>query len=61
MPNLVNMKLEDAIKRCDEYGLQYTVENKDSLTEKDTVLAQSIPKNMMTNKGDSVVLTISTG
>lgn len=61
VPKLVDMDLSDALKRCEEYGLTPKVENKDSLTEKGTVLEQSIAPNTMANKGDEIILTVSTG
>lgn len=61
VPKLIDMQLADALKRCEEYGLKPTVKNKDSLTEKGTVLEQSISPNTMANKGDEIELVVSTG
>lgn len=61
VPKLTDMPMDEAIKRCDEYGLKYKIDWKDSLTEKNTVLEQSIAPNTMANKGDEITLTVSTG
>lgn len=61
MPKLVDMPLEDALERCKEYGLNYKVENVPSLTEKGTVLEQSIEPATMANRGDDILLKVSTG
>lgn len=61
MPKLVDMNIEDALKRCTEYGLKPKVENKASLTEKGTVLEQSISPDAMAYKGDEITLVVSTG
>ena len=61
VPKLVDMPIDEALKRCEEYGLKPHVENKDSLTEKGTVLEQSIEPNTMANRGDEILLTVSTG
>lgn len=61
VPKLVDMPLEEALKRCEEYGLKPKVENKDSLIEKNTVLEQSIEPNTMANRGDEILLVVSSG
>ncbi len=61
MPKLVDMPLEDALERCKEYGLSPKVKNEPSLTEKGIVLKQSIEPSTMANRGDEVLLTVSTG
>lgn len=61
MPKLVDMPLTDALERCKEYGLNYKVENVPSLTEKGTVLEQSIEPATMANRGDEILLKVSTG
>ena len=61
MPKLVDMPIEEALKRCEEYGLKPKVENRDSLTEQGTVLEQSIEPNTMTNRGEDILLVVSTG
>lgn len=61
VPNFVNMKLEDAAKKCDELGLKYSVKERDNEADKDTVLEQSIDPNTMATRDDTIVLTISTG
>lgn len=61
MPKLVDMNIDDALKRCQEYNLKTKVENKPSLTEKGTVLEQSIAPESMAYKGDEITLVVSTG
>lgn len=61
MPKLVDMNIDDALKRCQEYNLNPKVENKASLTEKGTVLEQSIAPESMAYKGDEITLVVSTG
>ncbi len=61
MPKLVDMNIDDALKRCTEYNLNAKVENKPSLTEKGTVLEQSIAPETMAYKGDEITLVVSTG
>ena len=61
VPNFVDMQLEDALKKCEELNLKTKVQNKASLTEKGTVIEQSIAENSMASKGDEITLTVSTG
>ncbi len=61
VPNFVDMKIEDAAKKCDELGLKYTVKERDNIAEKDTVLEQSIAPDTMATRDDQIILTISTG
>lgn len=61
VPNFVDMKLEEAVKKCDELGLKYTIKQKDGSAEKDIVLEQSIDPQMMATRDDEIVLTVSTG
>ncbi len=61
VPKLVDMKQDEATKKCEELGLKVKIEPKDSLTEKDTVIEQSIKENSMASNGDEITLTVSTG
>lgn len=61
VPKLIDMKQEEATKKCEELGLKVKVETKDSLTEKGTVINQSIAENSMASNGDEITLTVSTG
>ena len=61
VPKFVDMPIDEALKRCEEYGLKPKVENRDSLTESGTVLEQSIQPNTMANRGDEILLVVSTG
>lgn len=61
VPKFVDMKLEDALKKCDELGLKYSVKERDNLAEKDTVLDQSIEPDTMATREDTIELTVSTG
>ena len=61
MPKLVDKDLEEVLDICEEYDLQVEVENKASLTEKGTVLEQSIKPDAMAYRGDKITLTVSTG
>ena len=62
VPKFVDMKLEDAVKKCEEIGLKYSVKQKDDGdTEKDTVLEQSIEPQTMATRSDEIILTVSTG
>ncbi len=61
MPKLVDMNIDDALKICREHNLKEEVEYKPSLTEKGTVLQQSIAPTTMAYKGDKIKLTVSSG
>lgn len=61
MPKLVDMDIDDALKICREHNLKEEVEYKSSLTEKGTVLQQSIAPDAMAYKGDKIKLTVSSG
>ncbi len=62
MPKLEGKSLEDAKEILEENGLVlYKVESADSNVEKDYVLSQSPADGSPVRKGDTVVLTVSSG
>ena len=61
MPKLVDMPIDTALKRCDEYYLVPKVEYVDSEEEKGTVLEQSIEPNTQVERNTEVILSVSTG
>ena len=61
VPRFIDMTIEDALQKCDEIGLKPQITYKDSLTEKGTILEQSIDQNTMASKGDEITLTVSSG
>lgn len=61
MVNLINKSKEDAIKYCEENGLNYQVEEEYSKIKKDLVINQSINENNEINIGDNIILKISKG
>lgn len=62
MPRLTNMSIEEAKKIASENGLTVSsIETVDTSEEKDTVVEQSPKEGSPVQKGDSVVLTVSSG
>lgn len=61
MPKLTGMPISEAIKRCDEYHLSYTIENKDSEKPEGEVIGQSINPNEIVSRDNTVILYVSTG
>lgn len=61
MVNLINQTKEDAIKYCEENGLNYQIEEEYSENKKDLVINQSISENNEINIGDNIILKISKG
>jgi serine/threonine-protein kinase len=62
MPDLMGMSLDDAKKAISENGLVLgSVETVDTSEEKDRVVEQSPKNGSPVQKGDSVVLTVSSG
>lgn len=61
MPKLTGMPISEAIKRCDEYHLSYTIENKDSEEPEGQVIGQSINPNEIVSRDNTVILYVSTG
>lgn len=61
MPNVIGIDINDALKRCEEYNLNPKIEHKPSLTERGTVLEQSIAPDTIAYKGDEITLVVSSG
>lgn len=61
VPKLVDMKIDEAVTKCEEYGLKVRIENRESLAEKGMILEQSIAPDTIAYKGDEITLVISTG
>ncbi len=62
MPNLAGMSIEDAKSELQKQGLVLSnTETVDTSADKDTVVAQSPKDGSPVQKGDSVILTVSSG
>lgn len=61
VPKLEGMPLQEALNRCDEYGLIPKVEYEDSIEEKGKVLKQSIKADEKVMPGTEITLTVSSG
>lgn len=61
VPRLLNIPIDEAQKRCDEYHLKPIIEYKGSEEEKGTVIAQSITEGQIVPKDSEITLTVSTG
>lgn len=61
MPKLTGMPVSEAIKRCDEYHLSYTIESRDSEEPEGRVIGQSINPNEIVSRDNTVILYVSTG
>ncbi len=61
VPKLVDLPLDVALQRCDEYYLTPVVEYVDSEEEKGLVLEQSIDQGEMVDRNTEITLTVSSG
>ncbi len=61
VPILEGMSIEQALNRCDEYGLVPKVEYEDNIEEKGKVLKQSLKPNEKVKSGTDITLTVSSG
>ena len=59
VPNLVGLSKEEAISKLENLGLNYNFVYKDSESNKDTVLKQSISPNSEISTGLTITLTLS--
>ncbi|MBQ9695926.1 MAG: PASTA domain-containing protein, partial [Oscillospiraceae bacterium] len=57
----IGMKLDDATRLCEYYGLVVETKDEASLEEEGTVIAQSIEPEEMVEGGTTIVLTYSNG
>ena len=62
VPNVINMTVEDAIKKLQEYGFEYTTEQKNSDTVEEGKVIRTSPRAGSTSKkGDTITIFESIG
>ncbi len=61
VPKLVDMPIDVALERCEEYKLTPILDYQPSEEEKDLVIAQDIEPGEMKEPGTEITLTVSTG